>query len=60
MTDVCLKRKIRNYVVTVKDPDYSQDITEGEQGYKIYIKEDVPLNRSDAMAYKYLGLMTNL
>ena len=56
MTDVCLKRKIRNYVATVKDPDYSQDITEGEQGYKIYIKEDVPLNRSDAMAYKYLGL----
>ena len=56
VTDVCLKRKIRNYVATVKDPDYSQDITEGEQGYKIYIKEDVPLNRSDAMAYKYLGL----
>ena len=56
VTDVCLKRKIRNYVATVKDPDYSQDISEGEQGYKIYIKEDVPLNRSDAMAYKYLGL----
>lgn len=56
VTDVCLKRKIRNYVATVKDPDYSQDITEGKQGYKIYIKEDVPLNRSDAMAYKYLGL----
>lgn len=34
VTDVCLKRKIRNYVETVK---------EDAQGYKIYIKEDVPL-----------------
>ena len=45
VTDVCLKRKIRNYVETVK---------EEEEGYKIYIKEDVPLNRSDALAYTYL------
>lgn len=46
VTDVCLKRKIRNYVETVK---------EDETGYKIYIKEDVPLNRSDSMAYEYLN-----
>ena len=46
VTDVCLKRKIRNYVETVK---------EEEAGYKIYIKEDVPLNRSDMTAYEYLG-----
>ena len=45
VTDVCLKRKIRNYVETVK---------EDEPGFKIYIKEDVPLNRSDNMAYEYL------
>ena len=45
VTDVCLKRKIRNYVETVK---------EDETGYKIYIKEDVPLNRSDNLAYEYL------
>lgn len=45
ITDVCLKRKIRNYVETVK---------EEETGYKIYIKEDVPLNRSDMTAYEYL------
>lgn len=56
VTDVCLKRKIRNYVETVMDPDYGQDIREGEQGYKIYIKGDIPLNRSDSTAYKYLGL----
>lgn len=46
VTDVCLKRKIRNYVETVK---------EDVEGYKIYIKEDVPLNRSDNTAYTYLG-----
>ncbi len=56
VTDVCLKRKIRNYVETVMDPDYGQDIKEGEQGYKIYIKSDIPLNRSDSTAYHYLGL----
>ncbi len=46
VTDVCLKRKIRNYVEAVK---------EGEDGYRIYIKENVPLNRSDAEAYQSLN-----
>jgi CRISPR-associated protein Csd2 len=47
VTDVCLKRKIRNYVETVK---------EDEIGYGIYIREDVPLNRSDNRAYEHLGV----
>ena len=47
VTDVCIKRKIRNYVETVK---------EDEKGYKIYIKENVPLNRSDRDACKNLGI----
>ena len=47
VTDVCLKRKIRNYVETVK---------EDAQGYKIYIKEDVPLNRSDREACADMGI----
>ena len=47
VTDVCLKRKIRNYVETVK---------EGEPGYRIYVKDNVPLNRSDAEACAYLGI----
>ena len=42
VTDVCLKRKIRNYVETVK---------ENATGYRIYIKDNVPLNRSDTEAY---------
>ena len=47
VTDVCLKRKIRNYVQTVK---------EEEKGFKIYIKEDVPLNRSDREACREMGI----
>ena len=47
VTDVCLKRKIRSYVETAKE-----DAT----GYRIYIKDGVPLNRSDAEAYKELGV----
>lgn len=47
VTDVCLKRKIRNYVETVK---------EDSTGYRIYIKDGVPLNRSDAEAYEELGI----
>ncbi len=47
VTDVCLKRKIRNYVETVK---------EGEPGYEIYIKDGVALNTSDARACTDLGV----
>ena len=47
VTDVCLKRKIRNYVETVK---------EDEPGYGIYIKSGVPLNNSDERAFEYLGI----
>lgn len=47
VTDVCLKRKIRNYVETVK---------EGESGYQIYIKEGVPLNVKDAQAFAELSI----
>ena len=46
VTDVCLKRKIRNYVEVVK---------ENEPGYGIYIKSGVPLNKSDKKAFEYLG-----
>ena len=47
VTDVCLKRKIRNYVETAK---------EDVPGFRIYIKERVPLERSDKEAYQYLGV----
>ena len=47
VTDVCLKRKIRDYVETVK---------EDAAGWRIYIKDGVPLNRFDAEALAYLGI----
>lgn len=47
VTDVCLKRKIRNFVEAVK---------EDEPGYRIYIKENAPLNTSDKQAYLALGV----
>ncbi len=47
VTDVCLKRKIRNYVETVR---------EDVPGYRIYIRENVPLNTSDEEACTYVGV----
>ena len=44
VTDVCLKRKIRNYVETVK---------ESTPGFQIYIKENVPLNTGDQKAFAH-------
>lgn len=46
VTDVCLKRKIRNYIEAAKD---------GETGYRIYIKEGRPLELSDKEAVEYIG-----
>jgi CRISPR-associated protein Csd2 len=47
VTDVCLKRKIRNYVELTK---------EDQAGYKIYVKEDVPLNAQHETAYLELEI----
>ena len=46
VTDVCLKRKIRNYVETVKEGCNDANLNQ------IYIKEGVPLNTSDARAFE--------
>jgi CRISPR-associated protein Csd2 len=46
VTDVCLKRKIRNYTeIAKKEAD----------GYKIYVKEKAVLNRQHELAYKAKG-----
>ena len=47
VTDVCLKRKIRNFVELYK---------EGEPGYNILIKADKALNTKFTEAYDALGL----
>lgn len=47
VTDVCLKRKVRNYIGLLK----------GEQPpYEIYVKEKAILNNQHARAYKALGI----
>lgn len=47
VTDVCLKRKIRNYVELVKSD---------APGFKIYIKENIPLNAQHETAYVGTGI----
>ena len=47
VTDVCLKRKIRNYVELVQGD---------EVGYRIHIKEGTPLNQNHVEAYKSVDL----
>jgi len=47
VTDVCLKRKIRNYVELVKGDS---------AGYRIYVKEGIPLNQNHVEAYVAVGL----
>jgi CRISPR-associated protein Csd2 len=47
VTDVCLKRKVRNYIGLLK----------GEQPpYEIYVKEKAVLNKQHARAYQALGI----
>ena len=50
VTDVCLKRKVRNYVQAVKD---------GEAGYDIFVKEKAVLNTEINNIYKELNIDAN-
>lgn len=50
VTDVCLKRKVRNYVQTVKG---------GEAGYDIFVKEKAVLNTEINNIYKELNIDAN-
>lgn len=53
VTDVCLKRKIRNYVAAVKPDDPEQ--AEGHK-HHIYVKERAVLNEQHAKSYTAAGL----
>jgi CRISPR-associated protein Csd2 len=53
VTDVCLKRKIRNYVCLAKTNPTNGD---PEHGYDIYVKEKAILNRQHQRAYDALKL----
>jgi CRISPR-associated protein Csd2 len=50
VTDVCLKRKVRNYAELVKGDS---------KGYRIYIKEGIPLNQNHVDAYVAVGLKSH-
>ncbi len=52
VTDVCLKRKIRNFVQLTKPESQDQD----GPGYDIYVREKAVLNHQHDRAYKALGL----
>jgi CRISPR-associated protein Csd2 len=47
ITDVCLKRKVRNFVCLARN---------GAPGYDIYVKEKAVLNQQHGRAYEALGL----
>ncbi len=52
VSDVCLKRKIRNYINLVKVDDDGKP----EAGYDVYVKERSILNQTHQKAYDALGL----
>lgn len=47
VTDVCIKRKVRNFVESAKG---------GDEGYRIYVREGAVLNREHEEAYKAKGI----
>lgn len=54
ITDVCLKRKVRNFIQTIK-PEYVGQDSEGK-GFDIYVREKAILNNQHARAYAKLTL----
>jgi CRISPR-associated protein Csd2 len=55
VTDVALKRKIRNFVGLVKDQDVREPQA-GEKRYEIYVREKAILNLQNQRAYAALNL----
>lgn len=53
VTDVCLKRKIRNFISLTKA---NPATGEPDEGYDIYVKERAILNKQHERAYTALGL----
>lgn len=57
VSDVCLKRKVRNYVDLVKGEAVDDpDVAEGELGYKIYVQEAAVLNDRNRKAYVHYDM----
>lgn len=57
VSDVCIKRKVRNYVQLVKGQEIDDpNVDDGSLGYKIYVQEAAVLNDRNQMAYKHYEL----
>lgn len=57
ISDVCIKRKVRNYVDLVRGVAIDEpDAPEGSLGYKIYVQEGAVLNDRNNMAYVHYGI----
>ena len=50
VTDMCIKRKIRDYVLSTKA---------GEPGYDIYVQRGITLNAAEHVAWHHLGVEPN-
>lgn len=56
VTDVCLKRKIRNYIAVTKDQAViTEKLDGGKMRHEIYIKEKAILNKQNERAYVGIG-----
>lgn len=56
VSDVCLKRKVRNYVELVRGEQIDDDLTPDAQGYKIYVQEKAVLNNRNKLACDRSGI----
>lgn len=56
VSDVCLKRKVRNYVELVRGEQIDDNLTPDAQGYKIYVQEKAVLNNRNKLAYDRSGI----
>ena len=52
VTDVCLKRKVRNYVMMVKEKSADYTVKKKSKDYRVYIKEKAILNLLHEEAHK--------
>ncbi len=55
VTDVSLKRKVRNFVGLVKEQDQREPV-DGEKRFEIYVREKAILNHQNQRAYSALNL----
>jgi CRISPR-associated protein Csd2 len=56
VTDVCIKRKVRNFVVMTKDQaEITESLADGRKRFEVYVKERAILNDQNERAYVGIG-----